>query len=178
MCCVRLVSLGSVVRLDVHSRYSERLKRFDCGSLFFFSFFSHFNMAEEEPTTTEEVAEEVEQVTPFLATEGNDKANLVLSLASAILFDGSAEFTVRVPTSPRPPIATALMMIPYTCVSDLRSTYMGLLKDNFFIFTSEEQTCTIALHAHSTAPTGFALVRRWPAPYLMCFGVLLSCCAG
>jgi len=48
-------------------------------------------MAEEEPVTQEE---EVEQTTPFLATEGNDKANLVLALASSILFDGSAEFTV------------------------------------------------------------------------------------
>eukprot|EP00591_Stephanopyxis_turris_P007646 CAMPEP_0195517246 /NCGR_PEP_ID=MMETSP0794_2-20130614/10261_1 /TAXON_ID=515487 /ORGANISM="Stephanopyxis turris, Strain CCMP 815" /LENGTH=132 /DNA_ID=CAMNT_0040646021 /DNA_START=78 /DNA_END=476 /DNA_ORIENTATION=- len=49
-------------------------------------------MAEEEPVTQEE---EVEQTTPFLATEGNDKANLVLALASSILFDGSAEFTAE-----------------------------------------------------------------------------------
>ena len=55
-------------------------------------------MAEEEPTTTEvaeEVAEEVAAPQPkFLEAAGNDKANLVLSLASAILFDGSADFTV------------------------------------------------------------------------------------
>ena len=51
-------------------------------------------MAEEEPTTTEVAEETTEPVVPFLAAAGPDRANLVLSLASAILNDGSAEFTV------------------------------------------------------------------------------------
>ncbi len=49
--------------------------------------------------------------TPFTQTAGNDKANLALSLASAILFDGKAAFSVRrsclLPTSRSPVIARA-----------------------------------------------------------------------
>ena len=49
-------------------------------------------MAEEDvAATTEEVAE---PKTPFLEAAGNDRENLVLSLAASILFDGEAEFTV------------------------------------------------------------------------------------
>ncbi len=38
--------------------------------------------------------------TPFTETAGNDKANLALSLASAILFEGKAAFSVRLVAHP------------------------------------------------------------------------------
>ena len=65
-------------------------------------------MAEEEPVVateevaTEEVAtEEVaeEPSTPFTAIEGNDRANMVLSLASALLHEGGVEVTAENLTS-------------------------------------------------------------------------------
>jgi ribosomal protein L12E/L44/L45/RPP1/RPP2 len=60
--------------------------------LFFFSLPNVVKMAEEEPVVaTEEVAEEPS--TPFTAIEGNDRANMVLSLASALLHEGGVEVT-------------------------------------------------------------------------------------